>query len=581
VALRPGTGEPAETPETVFTTIFAAATGPEQDVPAAVHETANRALGMVQEWLAEPRFERSRLVVVTRGAVSVAGEDVTDLAGAAVRGLVRAAQEESPGRFALVDVDGGDLPVEAVLAAVAAEEPEVAVREGGVLVPRLGRAAPEEHSSPWSAGGAVLVTGGTGGLGALVARHLVTAHGVRSLLLTSRRGPGAPGAAELRAELEALGAEVEIAACDVADRGELAALLAGRDLTGVVHAAGVLDDGVVASLTPERMGVVLRPKVDAAWHLHELVGEVGAFVVFSSVAGVLGAPGQGNYGAANAFLDALAVHRRARGLAATSLAWGLWAGAGMGEQTGERRTASKGGITALSPEEGLALFDAATGTGEPVLVPVALDLAALTRQGEDLPAVLRGLVRAPARRAAAGSASPAGLRERLAGLSGQERAETLLGLVRAEAAAVLEHGGADAIEPDRAFGDFGFDSLSAVEFRNRLNAATGLRLPSTLVFDYPNARALADHLAAELAPPDDTSSGEERIRRILSSIPLARLRDAGLMESLLELAGAQEADIDDDEQDEQDSIDMMDPERMIDMALNGSSGSGDMQEVWS
>ncbi|WP_344867073.1 acyl carrier protein, partial [Planomonospora alba] len=226
-------------------------------------------------------------------------------------------------------------------------------------------------------------------------------------------------------------------------------------------------------------------------------------------------------------------------------------------------------------------FDAAVAAGDAVLVPAKLDTAALARYGDDLPALFRGLVRVPARRAAAGTAAPAGQAARLAGLPAEEREEALLDLVRAEAAAVLEHGSAEAIEPDRAFGDFGFDSLSAVEFRNRLNAATGLRLPSTLVFDYPNVRALAGHLAAELAPPDDASSGEERIRRILSSIPLARLRDAGLMESLLELAGVQEDAVYTDERDEQDSIDMMDPERMIDMALNGSSGSDDMQEVWS
>ncbi|WP_345006191.1 SDR family NAD(P)-dependent oxidoreductase, partial [Streptosporangium album] len=475
-----------------------------EDVPAAVRSVTRRTLAVVREWLAEERPASSKLVVVTRGAVSVAGEDVTDLAAAAVWGLVRSAQAENPGRLALVDLDEGGLSLESVLAAVAAGEPELAVRDAGVVVPRLTRVAAQRGASPWTGTGSVLVTGGTGGLGAVVARHLVVGHGVRHLVLTSRRGLDAPGAAELREELVALGAEVTIAACDVADREALAGLLAGiPDLAGVVHAAGVLDDGVIASMTPERMDAVLRPKADAAWHLHELTRDLdlSAFVLFSSTAGLVDGAGQGNYAAANVFLDALAVHRRARGLVATSLAWGLWTGTGMGAELDEAglRRIDRLGLAPLSPAENLALLDEALGTGEAALVPVRVDFAALAARSDGVPALFRGLVRVPVRRTVrtGGPASdmPSFARE-LAGLSGTERSRTVLEWVRTHIAAVLGHDGSEAIDPRRAFNEIGFDSLAAVDLRNRLNQATGLRLPATLIFDYPTPQALAGHILA-------------------------------------------------------------------------------------
>ncbi|MGH2855056.1 MAG: type I polyketide synthase, partial [Solirubrobacteraceae bacterium] len=367
-------------------------------------------------------------------------------------------------------------------------------------------------------GGSVLITGGTGGVGGEVARHLVREHGARSLVLASRRGREAPGAVELAAELEALGARVSVVACDVADREQLAELLAGVPaefpLCAVVHAAGVLEDGTVESLTPEALAKVLAPKIDAAWHLHELTRELdlGAFVLCSSVAGTLGSPGQGNYAAANVFLDALAARRRTQGLAAVSMAWGWWEQAS--ELTGGLREvdlarAKRAGFEAFSTAEGLELFDAALDASEALTVPVRLNLAPLraaARSGypPTLPAVLRGLVRAPARRASAGVGGS--LARRLAGLSGDARRREALGVVRGEVAAVLGYDSAEAIDVQRAFKELGFDSLLAVELRNRLNAATGLQLPATLVFDHPNPAALTDHLLSEIDGAPETAA---------------------------------------------------------------------------
>ncbi|TDD65661.1 type I polyketide synthase, partial [Actinomadura rubrisoli] len=448
------------------------------------------ALDLAQAWLADDRFTGSRLVYATRRAT---GPDPDDLAHAAVWGLVRSAQTENPGRFGLLDLDASDTPAGPALAT---GEEQLAVRDGALLVPRLTRAAPGAQDPALDPDGTVLVTGATGGLGGRIAGHLVTAHGVRDLLLVSRRGPDAPGAAELSAELEALGATVRLAACDLADRAALEALLAtvDRPLTAVVHAAGVLADATLASLTPEHVDRVLRAKADAAWNLHELAGDVAAFVLFSSVAGVVGGAGQGNYAAANAYLDALAEHRRARGLHAVSLAWGLWEqDGGMTGALGDadRARMARAGILPIPTELGLGLFDAGLRADRAVLVPVRLDPAAL----RDPAPVLRGLARVPARRAAA-PAAPAGLAE----LPAEERAAALLDLVLAEVADVLGHASPAALDPRRGLMELGLDSLTAVDLRNRLGAAVGERLPTTLIFDYPTAEALAGHLDAEVLP---------------------------------------------------------------------------------
>ncbi|MFH8349893.1 SDR family NAD(P)-dependent oxidoreductase [Streptomyces sp. NPDC018045] len=341
----------------------------------------------------------------------------------------------------------------------------------------------------------------------MVARHLVVEHGVRSLLLVSRSGPAAEGVDELVAELRQSGAEATVEACDVTDGAAVSDLVSRHPVSGVVHTAGVLDDGVVESLSAERLSAVLRPKVDAAWHLHEATRglELDAFVVFSSVAGTFGSAGQANYAAGNAFLDGLAHHRRAQGLPGTSLAWGPWSqDSGMtGSLTdADVQRMARSGMPPLSAEEGLALFDAALATAEPVSVPVRLDLAALRQQGEPQP-LLRGLIRTPGRRTAATTTNgdiAAAFAQRLTGLSTAAGREVVLDAVRGQVAAVLGHTGTTEIDQDRAFLDLGFDSLTAVELRNRLSAHTGIRLPATLLFDYPTPAELVDHLHARIAP---------------------------------------------------------------------------------
>ncbi|MFJ2203098.1 SDR family NAD(P)-dependent oxidoreductase [Streptomyces violaceusniger] len=367
--------------------------------------------------------------------------------------------------------------------------------------------------------GTVLITGGTGTLGAATARHLVAQHGVRRLLLISRRGLDAPGAAELAAELTGLGARVSIAACDAADRAALAKLLETvpdhHPLTAVVHAAGLLRDATVEALTPDQLDEVLWAKADAAWNLHELTRDAGlsVFVLFSAAAGLLGAAGQGNYAAANAFLDALAAHRHAQGLPATSLAWGYWAQAtGMtgGMTDADRARLARAGMMGLETEQGLALLDIALDSGLPALAPIRLDLATLRREAhaDDLPPLFRSLVRGAAPQAATGAAGPGGAApaEAFATLSEEDRQQALLKLVRNATATVLGHDTADAIHPAQNFRELGFDSLTAVELRNRLGTATGLRLPATLVFDHPTPSAVV-RLLRELLVPAGAAPG--------------------------------------------------------------------------
>ncbi|NVK82512.1 type I polyketide synthase, partial [Streptomyces morookaense] len=468
--------------------------GTGEDGAEQVHAVTREVLELVQWWLAEDR--PGRLALVTRPG---------DLAHAAVWGLVRSAQSENPDRLVLVEAEDTGAAMRVLPAAVASGEPQFAVRGEDVLVPRLVKAPATGGSTPGLAAGTVLVTGASGALGGLVARHLVSEHKVRRLLLASRRGAEAAGAAELTAELAAWGAEVSWAACDMADRDAVSAMLAGLDgrpLSAVVHTAGVLDDGVVSSVTPERLAGVLRPKVDAVLNLHACTREMdlAAFVVFSSVAGMIGSAGQASYAAANSFLDAFSSYRRRKGLPATSLAWGVWEESGAmtdGLAEADRARMARSGVLPLSSEEGLRLFDRALASDEAVLAPVRIDTGALRAGG--VPAVLRALAPAAVRRTAqtVAASSVSSLAERLSGLPEGERDKAVLDLVRAEVAAVLGHASDRTVQPEHAFQDLGFDSLTAVELRNRLNKATGLRLPATLVFDYPTPALLARHVLTE------------------------------------------------------------------------------------
>ncbi|MER5556929.1 SDR family NAD(P)-dependent oxidoreductase [Streptomyces sp. NPDC002793] len=501
-------------------------TAPGEEDAAAVHHRVTAVLASAQTLLADPRFDECRIVLLTGGAVAVQdGEDVTDLPGAAARGLLRSAHSEHPGRFVLVDAPAdGDLT--GLTEALVPGEPETALRHGSPSVPRLVRARPA--GTPALPAGTVLITGGTGVLGGLVAKHLATAHGVTDLLLLSRSGPDSPQAAGLSADLAELGAHTEIVACDAADADSLATVLAGRRIATVVHAAGILDDGVFEAMTTERVTAVLRPKTDAALHLSRLA-EPELFVFFSSATGTFGTAGQANYAAANAALDALAARLRARGRTALSVGWGMWATAtGMtGHLADADRDHATGDNTALSDGDGLALFDAALTADRPHLVAARLDLATLRARAGSLPVppLLRTLVPPPMRRAAEQEAQDAmSFSAQLAAADPSERRQTVLDLVRSHAAAVLGHVSASAVDAERGFTDLGFSSLTAVEFRNRLSAATGLRLPTTLVFDHPSAARLTDHLLEQMVVDDSATgpaellAGLDRLDTVLSGL---------------------------------------------------------------
>jgi acyl carrier protein len=379
----------------------------------------------------------------------------------------------------------------------------------------------------------------------------VTQHGVKHLVLTSRRGKDTPGATELMARLAELGAKAEVVACDVADREAVSKLVNGIPaLSGVVHAAGVLDDAMVEGLSAQRLDTVFRPKIDAAWHLHELTRDrdLSVFMLFSSIAGVVGNPGQGNYAAANVFLDGLATLRRASGLAGVSVAWGLWdteTSMSGTLSTADVARLSRSGIAPLSAAQGLDLFDLALASPEPVVVAARWDQTGLRARAEGgaLPPVLRGLVRAQRKAVAAAASGGAELVAKLAAMTEADGRRMLTDLLRAHVAAVLSHPSVDAVDVDRAFSELGFDSLTAVELRNRLDAETGLRLPATLAFDHPTIVALADHLHRTLAPappsPEDTLRASlDQIGQLLPEDETDRAKLVAIMHSALARWGA-------------------------------------------
>ncbi|WP_435593864.1 SDR family NAD(P)-dependent oxidoreductase, partial [Nocardia sp. bgisy118] len=367
---------------------------------------------------------------------------------------------------------------------------------------------------PLNTQGTALITGGTGALGRQVARHLVARHGMRNLLVVSRQGIEAKRAREMEEELTALDATVGFATCDVADRGAVAELLAGipdqHPLVAVVHAAGVLDDGTTGSLTSEQVGQVLRPKVDGAWNLHELTQDLplSMFTLFSSAAGTFGNAGQGNYAAANTFLDALAHQRRARGLPALSLAWGLWAESdGMVRDLADLDTGrfERSGMSPLSHAEGLALFDAAHAIDQPVVAPLRVNVQLFRRAADTVPHLLRGLIgesrkRPEMKRALAGGGLSLG--KRLSALPKTERDQMMADLVRSHTALVLGMRSAESITGNLAFADLGLDSLTAVELRNRLAQDLDITLPASLLFDHPTFGALTEFLGTKIAPDE-------------------------------------------------------------------------------
>jgi acyl transferase domain-containing protein/thioesterase domain-containing protein/NADP-dependent 3-hydroxy acid dehydrogenase YdfG len=503
--------ESGVTPEVVLADLGVRA---DPDGPAQVLTAARRilhaALAAMQAWLADERFSASRLVFLTEHAISAgAGEELTNLATAPLWGLVRSAQAEHPGRFVLVDLDDAEVSLAELAGALTSNAAQLALRGGEALAPRLARVPPRASgahtASDWR--GTVLITGGTGGLGGLLARHLVDAHGVDHLLLVSRQGPQAPAAQALQEELTQLGADVRVVACDVADREQLQTLLDSiadaYPLCAVIHASALFDNGLIESLTPAQIDKVLAPKLDAALHLHELTEalDLQAFVMFSSMAATFGGPGQGNYAAANAFLDALAEHRRARSLAATSMAWGLWTEVGMGRYLGERdmrRMVGSAGFDTIAPQYGLELFDHALARDEGSLVLAHLDSRALRAEARTgaVPSLLAGLV--PATASGGPQRARGWLVSQLAPLPAEERLPVLIEMLRTHVATVLGHGAPGELELQQTFLELGFDSLAGVELRNWLSTATGLDLPATLAFDHPTPVSLAQYIDAQV-----------------------------------------------------------------------------------
>lgn len=480
-----------------------------RDTARATYAATRRVLALIQDWLDDPA--PTPLVVLTRGAVAAVSEDVAvDLIHAPLWGLIRSAQEEHPGRFVAIDIDDDPASIHALLPAVgnalSAKEFQLAIRRGSTYIPRLARTAAPERATVGNeadSNDTVLITGGTGALGRILSRHLVINCGKRQLILASRRGPHAPAIAELQADLGGHGATVRVAACDAADRAALARLLDSipleHPLTAIIHAATTFDDVPITELTEENLENVMRPKVDAVLNLHELTQQLPltAFVLFSSLQGILGGPGRAGYAAANTFLDAMARYRLNHGQPAMSIAWGWWAvrSAAQGLLTAPQLERTVQFLEPLGAEQGMALFDLTQRAGKALLVAARIDLTTATTP-ETVPAPLRGLLPAAP---AAGSAEPIALESVLAQLTEDEQHTHLVEMVVTTAAAVVGVPTA-AVPADRAFRDLGLDSLMAVQLRQRLAKATGLRLRATVAFDHPTANALARHLRAVLLP---------------------------------------------------------------------------------
>ncbi|MEU9828093.1 type I polyketide synthase [Micromonospora chersina] len=483
------------------------------DLSEAVRTATERALLLVRRFLADRRLADTRLVLLTRAAVAaMPGEHVRDLGAAAAWGLIRSAQSEHPGRIVVVDADDAQSAVDGVFAALAGVEPQLAVRGGALLRPRLapsveaGRRVPGAGMDPT---GTALITGATGALGRLVARHLIQRYGLRHLLLLSRGGGEDAGEPS---DLTDLGASVTVARCDVADRAELARVLrdipSKHPLTAVVHAAGAIDDGAINRLTPQRLAHVLRAKVVGALNLHELTRDLkpAQFVLFSSAIALLGGPGQANYAAANAFLDGFASWRRAQGLPALSLDWGLWdlpGGLAAGLTEHDRERMARIGLAPMDEREGLILLDAALQAADTSLTPIALNRRALHDEQGRLPVVLHDLaVRSLPPRSPGGCYPDRPLHERLTGLPPAERYQEILTCIREQVDAVLGRTSSEPLDPELQLWESGLDSLSALQLAARLTDALGLGLPALALFDDPTPHALADRVLEQLTEPE-------------------------------------------------------------------------------
>ncbi|MEU4323551.1 type I polyketide synthase, partial [Nocardia fluminea] len=482
------------------------------------YQLACTVLELLKQWVAIDQSEYSRLVVLTKNAVSVHSvSDDIDPASSAAWGMVRSAQSEYGERFVLVDTDGEEKSLRSLAAAVSSGESQIAIRAGKCYIPRVARAESPAVELP-DFGGTALITGGTGTLGAAVARHLVRHHHIPSVILVSRSGLAASGAPELRHELLDAGAQfVEIIDCDISDREAMSNALGKAPsefpVGLIVHAAGVLADSAIASMTSDDIATVFAPKVEAAHTLYELANDLDepSVVFFSSVAGILGGAGQGNYAAANAFLDALATRGRKNGMAVVSLAWGLWAqGSGMTGHLSDNDLSriKRLGIEPLAQDEGLRLFDLALRSENAALVPIKLSTSRPTDL-HGVPSVLRSQF-ATKHRIARGrdiqppqDMPPHGL----AGASAKERKDALVTTVLEAVSTVLGYRLSEVkLDKTTRFSELGLDSLTAIEFRNRLKSETGLTLPSTLIFDYPTPVDVAEFIATALGISDDVTA---------------------------------------------------------------------------
>ncbi|MEU5164625.1 KR domain-containing protein, partial [Streptomyces sp. NPDC020875] len=502
--------------------------GTATEVTAAAREAAGKALGLARELAVEERLHGTRLLVLLpdpataeetatgeagTGETATGETTATALAYAAVRGLLRSAQAETGGRIVLCAADPAAVPPAELAAALRTGESELAHRDGRFTAPRLRPATRTTEAGatghrPAFDKGTVLVTGGPGGLTGPLVRELVTAHGATRLLLTAPTESGTADLTPLAAELTALGAEATVAHCDPADpaalAGTLAAVPAEHPLRAVVHLPSFRDDAPVTALTAERLDAMLTATADGAWHLHRLTRDLdlSAFVIGHSTAGLLGAPGRAHGAAAAAFLDRLARHRAALGLPATALL------RPPGQPDDDAPApAGRGAHDWFRPRTGAdtaAAFDTAAGLGRTVLVHASVDRSALPEQ---VPSALRDLRRAPARRSVRTAEPADSLQDRLAGLDPAARQAHVLGIVRAEVAAVLGHADPYAVGVRSEFQELGFDSLTAMELRNRLGTAVGLGLPATLVFDHPTPEALTAHLLTLVAPGGAPTAG--------------------------------------------------------------------------